>query len=90
MSWTYDSALAATALTFAFEKSEAEQLLDQLAALQRTDGSIDYAYDVSTGAGVPLFRSGTVAWVGLSAHDVPQPLRLLASTTRWSRARRSG
>ena len=67
MSWTYDSALAATALTFAFEKSQAEQLLDQLAALQRTDGSIDYAYDVSTGAGIPLFRSGTVAWVGLSA-----------------------
>ncbi|MGZ5347692.1 MAG: hypothetical protein ACXWGV_08845, partial [Solirubrobacterales bacterium] len=39
LSWTYDSAIAAVALINAGEKAQAEQLLDQLAALQRTDGS---------------------------------------------------
>ena len=39
-SWTYDSAVAATAFAAAGNQSESEQLLDQLAALQHTDGSI--------------------------------------------------
>ncbi len=49
--------------------TETQQLLDQLAALQRTDGSIDFAFNTSTGQSVPLFRSGTIAWLGLAAVD---------------------
>jgi hypothetical protein len=67
LSWTYNSALAATAFARAGLVTQARQLLDQLAALQRTDGSIDFAYNTRTGQSLPLFRSGTVAWVGLAA-----------------------
>jgi len=65
-SWTYDSALAAMAFTLAGDRRQADQLLSQLAALQRTDGSLEYGWDTHTGAGVPLFRSGSVATVGLA------------------------
>jgi hypothetical protein len=47
--------------------AQAGQLLDQLAALQHTDGSIEIAFNVSSGAAQPVFRSGTIAWVGLAA-----------------------
>jgi hypothetical protein len=67
LSWTYDSAIGAVAFAVAGERKQAEQLLDQLQALQRTDGSIDFAYHTLTGAGAELERSGTVAWVGLAA-----------------------
>lgn len=67
LSWTYDSAISAIAFLELGLKSQAQQLLDQLAALQRTDGSIDFAFDTQTGASIPLFRSGTVAWLGLAA-----------------------
>src|SRR5581483_3209283 len=40
-SWTYDSAITAAAFTVSGYSSEAQQLLDQLAALQHTDGSIE-------------------------------------------------
>ena len=65
-SWTYDSAVAATAFAAAGNQSESEQLLDQLAALQHTDGSIDLAFNVATGQAEPMFRAGTIAWVGLA------------------------
>jgi hypothetical protein len=42
-------------------------VLDQLTALQHADGSIELAFDTSTGESAPIFRSGTVAWVGLAA-----------------------
>jgi Concanavalin A-like lectin/glucanases superfamily len=64
--WTYDSAVAATALASAGNQSESEQLLDQLAALQHTDGSIELAFNVATGQAEPLFRAGSIAWVGLA------------------------
>jgi hypothetical protein len=66
-SWTYDSAVSASAFTVSGNQAQAQQLLDQLAALQNSDGSIDFAFNVATGEGVPLFRSGTIAWVGLAA-----------------------
>ena len=80
LSWTYDSALAAVALMYAGEKAQAEQLLDQLAALQRTDGSIDFAFNVTDGSSLQLFRTGSIAWVGVAAatyrNTLPlQPLR---------------
>ena len=65
-SWTYDSAVGATALASAGNQSEAEQLLDQIAALQHTDGSIELAFNVATGQTEPLYRSGVIAWVGLA------------------------
>jgi hypothetical protein len=65
-SWTYDSAISALAFSVNGYGGEAEQLLDQLAALQHTDGSIELAFNVATGTAEPVFRSGTIATVGLA------------------------
>ncbi len=67
LSWTYDNALAAIAFTDAGCKTQAQQLLDQLAALQTTDGGLEFAYDVSSGKGSGQTRSGALAWVGIAA-----------------------
>jgi hypothetical protein len=67
LSWTYDNALAVIAFIDANAKSQAEQLLDQLAAVQLTDGSLDFAYNVADGKGSGEVRSGTLAWVGIAA-----------------------
>lgn len=66
-SWTYDSAVSAAAFAATGDKSNAEQLLDQLAALQHTGGSIEIAFDTSTGQNAPVFRAGAVGWFGLAA-----------------------
>ena len=66
-SWTYDSAVTAASFMAAGNQAQAKQLLDQLAALQLTDGSIDIAFDVSNGQGAGTYRTGTIAWVGLAA-----------------------
>jgi hypothetical protein len=66
-SWTYDSAVAAAAFAATGDQPNSAQLLDQLAALQHTDGSIELAFNTATGESAPIFRSGTVAWVGLAA-----------------------
>jgi len=93
LSWTYDSAVAAVALMAAGERVQAEQILDQLAALQRTDGSIDFAFDVSNGASIQQFRSGSIAWIGLAAavhadtYNSPRYDALAAGAARWLLAR---
>lgn len=69
LSWTYDSEVGAAAFLELGDVAEAQQLLDQLAALQRVDGAIDFAFDTQSGASAPLLRSGTVAWLGLVATD---------------------
>ena len=66
-SWTYDSAISAAAFVVTGNSSQAEQLLDQLAALQHTDGSIEIAFDVADGTTEPVFRAGTIATVGVAA-----------------------
>lgn len=66
-SWTYDSAVTAAAFVSLKEKAQATQILDQLAALQFNTGAIDIAFNVITGAGAGLYRSGNVAWLGLAA-----------------------
>ena len=66
-SWTYDNALATFAFLSVGLRSGAEQVLDQLKALQRADGSIEFAFDTRTGASAPHYRSGALAWVGLAA-----------------------
>jgi hypothetical protein len=66
-SWTYDSAVAAAAFAATGDQANSAQLLDQLSALQHTDGSIELAFNTTIGASAPVFRSGTVAWVGLAA-----------------------
>jgi hypothetical protein len=94
LSWTYDSAISAVALESTGDTSQARQLLDQLAALQRTDGSLDFAYDTSTGASVQLFRTGTIAWVGYAAllqkisTGTARYDSLINGTARWLLARR--
>jgi hypothetical protein len=67
LSWTYDNALAAIAFIDAGAKTQAEQLLDQLMAVQRTDGAIDFAYNVQNGKGSGEVRSGALAWIGIAA-----------------------
>lgn len=66
-SWTYDSAVTAAAFVSLEEKEQATQILDQLAALQFNTGAIDIAFNVITGEGAGLYRSGNVAWLGLAA-----------------------
>ncbi|MDW5597145.1 hypothetical protein VSS74_22555 [Conexibacter stalactiti] len=66
-SWTYDNALAVFAFLSVGARAQAEQLLDQLRALQLADGSLDFAYNVQTGVGAGRARSGAMAWVGLAA-----------------------
>ncbi|HST42287.1 MAG TPA: hypothetical protein VLK58_22400 [Conexibacter sp.] len=66
-SWTYDNALAVFAFLSVGSRAQAEQLLDQLRALQLADGSLDFAYNVETGIGAGRARSGAMAWVGLAA-----------------------
>src|SRR3954453_4145063 len=65
--WTYDSAATAASFVATGDQKQAIQLLDQLSAVQYKDGSIDIAFDVSTGRGAKLYRTGTIAWVGLAA-----------------------
>ncbi|MGH2891747.1 MAG: hypothetical protein ACRDPM_00570, partial [Solirubrobacteraceae bacterium] len=65
-SWTYDSAMTALALTTFGAPSVGEELLDQLAALQHTDGSIEIAFNTADGTTESQFRSGTIASVGLA------------------------
>jgi hypothetical protein len=74
-SWTYDSAVTATAFVQSGNQAQAKQLLDQLSALQNSDGSIDFAFNVTTGAGAPLLRSGTIAWLGLAAGAYDQTFK---------------
>jgi hypothetical protein len=66
-SWTYDSAITASSFVATGNQAQAKQLLDQLAALQFTDGSIDIAFNVSTGQGAGMYRTGTIAAIGLAA-----------------------
>ncbi len=71
-SWVYDSAVSAAAFAATGNQANAEQLLEQLAALQDTNGSIEIAFNTATGAGSPVYRSGTVAWLGLAAATYDQ------------------
>src|SRR5262249_1024762 len=66
-SWTYDSALTAMSFDAVGDAREAQQLLDQLAALQHTDGSIEIAFDVADGTAENQIRCGGIATVGIAA-----------------------
>lgn len=65
-SWTYDSAISALSLTTFGAPSIGEEILDQLTALQHTDGSIEIAFNVADGTTESVFRSGTIATMGLA------------------------
>ena len=68
-SWTYDSAVAATAFSAVGLQDQAGRLLDQLAALQRKDGSIEFAFDVQTGESSGTVRAGSVAFDAIAFSD---------------------
>ena len=68
-SWTYDSAVAATAFASVGLQDQAGRLLDQLAALQRKDGSIEFAFDVQTGESSGTIRAGSVAFAAIAFSD---------------------
>lgn len=65
-SWTYDSAVAATAFSAIELRDQAGRLLDQLAALQQKDGSIEFAFDVQTGESSASVRAGSVAFAAIA------------------------
>jgi hypothetical protein len=95
-SYTYDNALATFAFISVGARGVAEQLLDQLKALQRTDGSLEYAFNVNTGTSVSQFRSGAMAWVGYAAvayrkaYDNSRYDNMLAGIVRYLLALRNG
>jgi hypothetical protein len=68
-SWTYDSAVAATAFSSIGLQEQSGRLLDQLAALQQKDGSIEYAFDVKTGESSASVRAGSVAFAAIAFSD---------------------
>jgi hypothetical protein len=68
-SWTYDSAVAATAFASIELPEQAGRLLDQLAALQREDGSIEFAFNVMTGESSATVRAGSVAFAAIAFDD---------------------
>jgi hypothetical protein len=68
-SWTYDSAVAATAFSSVGLQDQAGRLLDQLAALQRKEGSIEFAFDVQTGESSGTVRAGSVAFGAIAFSD---------------------
>lgn len=68
-SWTYDSAVAATAFASVGLQDQAGRLLDQLAALQHKDGSIEFAFDVQTGESSGTVRAGSVAFNAIAFSD---------------------
>jgi hypothetical protein len=71
-SWTYDSALAATAFSSVGLGVQAARLLDQLAALQRKSGAIEFAFDVRTGESSKQIRAGSVAFAGIAFANYDQ------------------
>jgi hypothetical protein len=68
-SWTYDSAVAATAFSSVGLQEQSGRLLDQLAALQRKNGSIEFAFDVQTGESSGTVRAGSVAFAAIAFSD---------------------
>jgi hypothetical protein len=68
-SWSYDSAVAATAFASVGLQEQSGRLLDQLAALQQKDGSIEYAFDVQTGESSASVRAGSVAFAAIAFAD---------------------
>ncbi|MGB0120381.1 MAG: hypothetical protein WBP55_05460 [Solirubrobacterales bacterium] len=71
-SFTYDSAVTASAFISLGDKDQAVQILDQLTALQFNTGAIDIAFNVVSGSGTGLYRSGNTAWLGLAATTFDQ------------------
>jgi hypothetical protein len=71
-SWTYDSALAATAFSSVGLSAQSARLLDQLAALQRENGAIEFAFDVRTGESSRQIRAGSVAFAGIGFTNYDQ------------------
>ena len=68
-SWTYDSAVAATAFTTAELQDQAGRLLDQLAALQLKNGAIELAFNVQTGESSASVRAGSLAFAVIAFND---------------------
>lgn len=68
-SWTYDSAVSAVGFASDGAQAQSGRLLDQLAALQRKDGAIEFAFDLSTGNSSRLVRAGSIAMSGIAWVD---------------------
>jgi hypothetical protein len=65
--WTYDAAVTAAASASSGSSAAAATILDELQRLQRADGALFFSYDLNTGRGNGVMRSGSIAWVGLAA-----------------------
>jgi hypothetical protein len=65
--WTYDAAVTAAADGAGGSPGAAATILDELQRLQRADGALFFSYDLNTGRGNGVMRTGSIAWVGLAA-----------------------
>jgi hypothetical protein len=65
-SWTYDSAVSAIGFASVGAQGQSGRLLDQLAALQRKDGSLEFAFDTRTGQSSKQIRAGSIAMAGIA------------------------
>jgi hypothetical protein len=93
--WMYDSALVAAGLAATGRTDGAARIVAQLTELQRPDGALDFSYDLRSGEGDGLLRSGAIAWAGLAAAELRAVTctrrndALLQGVARWLLGRRT-
>jgi hypothetical protein len=93
--WMYDSAVVAAGLAATGRTDRAARIVAQLAGLQRPDGALDFSFDLRSGEGDGLLRSGAIAWAGLAAAELRAVTctrrndGLLEGVARWLLGRRT-
>jgi hypothetical protein len=93
--WTYDSAVAATALAASGKADKAAKIVGDFSELQRPDGALEFSYDLRSGKGDGVLRSGAIAWAGLAAIELRAVTcsrrndALLGGIASWLMARRT-
>jgi hypothetical protein len=93
--WMYDSAVVAAGLAATGRTDRAARIVAQLTQLQRPDGALDFSYDLRSGEGDGLLRSGAIAWAGLAAAELRAVTctrrndALLEGAARWLLAKRT-
>jgi hypothetical protein len=93
--WMYDSALVAAGLAATGRTDGAARIVGQLTALQRPDGALDFSYDLRSGEGDGVLRSGAIGWAGLAGAELRAVTcthrddALLEGVARWLLGRRT-
>jgi hypothetical protein len=94
--WTYDSAVVAAGLAATGKTDRAARIVAQLGQLQRPDGALEFSYDLASGQGDGVLRSGAIAWAGLAAAQLRSAActrrndAMMEGVARWLLNRRTG